>query len=160
LQNTSNGIFQAKCEAWVELNFFEYSDSKRFYTEPGVVEYNKDSKPQYALILGIKTMKEFGIILNFEDKMITIDEIVLPMRNINNLQITSILHALKHNHCLAMEQQSTQDATQHATWILDAKYSKEDLKSVVRDNCKHLSADHQKKLLQLLRKYESLFDGT
>jgi hypothetical protein len=37
---------------------------------------------------------------------------------------------------------------------------KADLQAVVRDNYKHLSADHQKKLLQLLRKYESLFDGT
>jgi hypothetical protein len=35
-----------------------------------------------------------------------------------------------------------------------------DLQSVVRDICKHLSANHQKKLLQLLRKYETLFDGT
>ncbi len=31
---------------------------------------------------------------------------------------------------------------------------------IVKDNCKHLSADQQKKLLQLLKKYESLFDGT
>ena len=59
-----------------------------------------------------------------------------------------------------MEPQSTQDATQHATRILDAEYSKADLQSVVRDNCKHPSADQQKKLLQLLKKYESLFDGT
>jgi hypothetical protein len=66
-------------------------------------------------------MKEFGIILNFKDKMITIDAIILPMRNINNLQGACILHALKHNHSLAMEPQSTQDATQHAVWILDAK---------------------------------------
>jgi hypothetical protein len=92
--------------------------------------------------------------------MITIDEIILPMQNINNLQGPSILRALKHNHSLAMEQQSTQDATQHATRILIAKYSKADLQSVVKDNCKHLSADQQKKLLQLLRKYELLFDGT
>jgi hypothetical protein len=56
-----------------------------------VVEYNKDSKPQYDLILGTVTMKEFGIILNFRDKMITIDEVILPMRNINNLQGSSIL---------------------------------------------------------------------
>ncbi len=45
------------------------------------------------------------------------------------------------------------------TWILDVKYKKADLQSIVRDNCKHLSADQQKKLLQLLKKYESLFDG-
>ena len=38
--------------------------------------------------------------------------------------------------------------------------SKADLQSVVRDNCKHLKVDQQKKLLQLLKKYESLFDST
>jgi hypothetical protein len=160
LWNTLNGIFQTQHEAQVELNFFKYSDSKWFHAESDVVEYNKDSKLQYDLILGTETMKEFGIILNFRDKMITIDEIILPMRNINNLQGSSILHAIKHNHSLTMEPQSTPDATQRATRILDAKYSKADLQSVVRDNCKHLSADQQKKLLQLLKRYESLFDGT
>jgi hypothetical protein len=78
------------------------------------------------------TMKEFGIILNFRDNMITIDEIILPMRNINNLQGSRILRALRHNHSLAMEPQSTQDATKCATRILDSKYSKADLLLVVR----------------------------
>ncbi len=59
-----------------------------------------------------------------------------------------------------MEPQSTQDATKCVTWILDAKYKKADLQSIIQDNCKHLSTDHQKKLLQLLKKYKSLFDGT
>jgi hypothetical protein len=59
-----------------------------------------------------------------------------------------------------MEPQSTQDATQCATRILDAKYSKADLQSVVRDNCKHLSVNQQKKLLQPLKKYELLFYDT
>jgi hypothetical protein len=92
--------------------------------------------------------------------MITIGEIIFPMRNINELQGSSILRALRHNHSLAMEPQSTQDATKCATRILDDKYSKADLQSIVRDNCKHLSANKQKKLLQLLKKYESLFDDT
>ncbi len=158
--NTSNEIFQTWRKARVELNFIEYSDSKRYHVEPDVVEYDKNNRPQYDLIPGTVSMKEFGIILNFMDKMITIDEIILPMRNINNLQGSSMLCALRHNHSLAMEPQSTQDATERAMRILDAKYSNADLQSVVRDNCKHLTIDHQKKLLQLLKKYESLFDGT
>ncbi len=89
--NTPNGIFQTWRKAQPELNFFEYSDSKRFYMEPDVVEYNKDSKPQYGLILGTETMKEFGIILNFRDNVITIDEIILPMRNIYNMQGSRVL---------------------------------------------------------------------
>ncbi len=84
--NTLNGIFQTKRKARIKLNFFEYSDSKTFYSEPDVVEYNKGSKPQYDLILGTETMKELGIVLDFKVTMITIDEIILPMRNINYLQ--------------------------------------------------------------------------
>jgi hypothetical protein len=64
-------------KAQVELNFFKYSDSKRFYAEPDVVKYDKDSKPQYDLILGTETIKEFGIILNFRDKIIAIDEVIM-----------------------------------------------------------------------------------
>ena len=89
--NTLNGIFQTRHKAWVELNFFEYSDNKRYHVEPDVVKYNKINRQQYDLILGTASMKEFGIILNFRDKMITIDEIILQMRNINNLQGLSIL---------------------------------------------------------------------
>jgi hypothetical protein len=59
-----------------------------------------------------------------------------------------------------MEPQSTQDTTQRATRILDTKYCKADLQLVVKDKNKHLSANQQKKLLQLLKKYESLFNGT
>jgi hypothetical protein len=59
-----------------------------------------------------------------------------------------------------MEPQSTQEATKCVRRILDAKYQKADLQSIVKDKCKHLNADQQKKLLQLLTKYESLFDGT
>jgi hypothetical protein len=71
-----------------------------------------------------------------------------------------MLQALRHNHSIAMEPESTQDTTEHAIWILYANYKRADLQSVVQDNCKHLKVDQQKKLLQLLRKYESLFDGT
>ncbi len=128
--------------------------------EPDIVEYDKNNRPQYDLILGVKTMKKYGIILDFKDKMITIDEVKLPMQNINYPQGSSTLRALRLNHSLVMEPQSTQDATKRVTQILDAKYQKADLQSIVRDNFKHLSADQHKKLLQLLKKYESLFDGT
>jgi hypothetical protein len=59
-----------------------------------------------------------------------------------------------------MELKSTQDAAKHVTQILDAKYNKADLQPIIRDDCKHLSANQKKKLLQLLTKYELLFDGT
>jgi hypothetical protein len=91
LWNILNGIFQTWRKAGVELNFFKYSDSKRYHVEPDVVEYDKNNRPQYDLILGTVSMKVLGIILSFRDKMITIDEVILPMRDINNLQGSSML---------------------------------------------------------------------
>jgi hypothetical protein len=105
--NTSNGIFQTKQMAEIKLNFFEYSDSKRYLAEPDIIEYNKINKPQYDLIIGVKTTKKYGIILDFKDKMITIDEVKLPMQNINYLQGSITLRALRLNQSLAMEPQST-----------------------------------------------------
>ncbi len=113
-------MFQTKRKAEIELTFF--SNSKRYIVEPDIVEYDKNNKLQHDLILGVKTMKKYGIILDFKDKMITIGEVKLPMWNINYLQSSSTLHALELNHSLAMEPQSTQDATKHVTRILDAKY--------------------------------------
>jgi hypothetical protein len=46
LWNTLNGMFHTKCKAEVELNFFEYSDSKRYLAEPDIVEYDKSNRPQ------------------------------------------------------------------------------------------------------------------
>jgi hypothetical protein len=50
------------------MNFLKNSNSKKYLVEPDIVEYNKNNKPQCDLILGTKTMKEFGIILDFKDK--------------------------------------------------------------------------------------------
>jgi hypothetical protein len=91
--NTSNGTFQIKHKARVELNFFEYSDSKRYYSEPDVVEYKKGSKPLYDLILGTETMIELSIVLDLKAKTITIDEIILPMGT------STICKALVHSVC-------------------------------------------------------------
>jgi hypothetical protein len=44
--------------------------------------------------------------------------------------------------------------------ILDAKYEKADLPAIVRENCSHLQASDREKLLSVLLKFESLFDGT
>jgi hypothetical protein len=60
-------------------------------------------------------MKEYGFVLDtFKAKMITIGEIILPVRNINNLQGSSTIRELKLNYSLAMEPKSTQDITKRA----------------------------------------------
>ncbi len=41
----------------------------------------------YDLIIGKQTMHNLGVKLDFQEKTITIDKILLPMRNIANLQL-------------------------------------------------------------------------
>ncbi len=58
--NTSNGMFQTKRKAEIDLNFFEYSDSKRCLAEPDIVEHDKNNKPQYDTkvdLIGPYTLK-------------------------------------------------------------------------------------------------------
>ena len=80
-----NGDFHTKGKCEVHLKFFEYSNSKRVQIYPDVVTCNKEDKPVFDLIIGTKTMHELGIILDFKHKMITIDEIELPMQSIHEL---------------------------------------------------------------------------
>jgi len=91
--------------------------------------------------------------------MITIDDIKLPMRHINNLQKPQIRHQI-YTNTQYLEPPVTQGATKRAIGILDAKYEKADLPAVVKQNCSHLSSADQMQLLHLLQKYEQLFDGT
>ncbi len=43
--------------------------------------------------------------------------------------------------------------------ILDAKYEKADLRTIVEDDCKHLSTQEQASLLELLQEFEDRFGG-
>ena len=85
-------------------------------------------------------MEAIGIILNFVDKVTTIDSIILPMRSINELP-TSNERALGFNNSLAknMEPKSTELASQRIVEILDAKYEKANLPDIIQNECTHLN---------------------
>ncbi len=94
--HTLNGVFHTKGRGNFTLKFFEYSNSKEFSIEPDVVEYEMDEmKKVFDLILGIKFMHELGNILDCKNKMITIDEITLPMRNIHSVTKSKVKIALR-----------------------------------------------------------------
>jgi hypothetical protein len=115
----------------------------------------------YNLIIGKQPLHGIGAVLDFKERTITIDEIFLPMRNINNLQLKpSISRALKLNSSFAQEPASTHNATKRVMEILGAKYDKTDLPGIVKNNCTHFSMPHHNSLLALLLNFEELFDGT
>ncbi len=93
------------------------------------------TKPVYDLILGCKTMKEIGIVMDFPTKEIKIDEIIFPMRDINSLTTSKMEKAWTVNNSLAHKPHSMHKKTQQVVHILDAKYEKADLQSVVSANC-------------------------
>jgi hypothetical protein len=142
----------------ITLSFVEYSLSKSVHLTPDIVEYNAGATaPLYDLIISKQTLHDIGAVLDFKEKTIPIDGILLPMRNIVNLQLKpSVTRALRHNTCQAQEPISTQTATKRVIKILDAKYDKADLPAIVNNNCSHLTPLQREKLLSLLLKYESL----
>jgi hypothetical protein len=116
----------------------------------------------YDLIIGTKqTTHNLGVKLDFQEKTITIDKVLLPMRNSANQQLKPrITRALRENTCFAQEPISTHSKTEHLVEILDAKYEKADLPAIIRENCSHLKASEREKLLSVLLRFKSLFVGT
>jgi len=152
LWGTSNGTFQMKKVGVIDISFTEYSASKSVKLIPDIVEYEAGAQaPLYDLIIGKQTLHNIGAVLDFREKTITIDSILLPMRNIVNLQVKpSVTRALKHNAVQAQEPISTQKATKWVIEILDAKYDKADLPEIVRTPCPHLTPSERDMLLSLL----------
>ncbi len=79
----SNGVFKTKGRRKLPIRFFEYSNSKEFLVEPDVFEYDrKVGTPVFDLIIGCNSIEKLDIVMDFKTKTITINETILPMRNI------------------------------------------------------------------------------
>ncbi len=102
-RGTSNGTFVTNMVGNIEISFMEYSASKKVRLQPDIVEYSPgDQAPMNDLIIGKQTMHDLGVKLDFQKKTITIDKILLPMRNIANLQLRPrIKRALRENTSFA-----------------------------------------------------------
>jgi hypothetical protein len=85
---TSNGTFVTDKVGDIEISFMEYLASKKVCLQPDIVEYSPGNQaPMYDLIIGKQTMHNLGVKLEFQEKTIRIDAILLPIRNIANLQL-------------------------------------------------------------------------
>ncbi len=90
----------------IEISFVEYLASKKVHLQPDIVEYSPgDQAPMYDLIIGKQTIHDLGVVLDVQGRTIKIDKILLPMRNIANLQLKPrISRALRENTCLVKSQ--------------------------------------------------------
>ena len=84
--------------------------------------------------------------LYFKTKEITIDQVILPKRDINSLTMSKMDRAWAVNEQqLGTRTSKYSEGTQHVIHILDAKYEEADLQSVVGTNCTHRSLQDQNK---------------
>ena len=107
-------------------------------------------------------MTKLGLIMDYKRKVLTWDEISVPMRSayhtdskptFSRPEITQIMTKR------TAEPIATQEATERIVKILDSKYEKADLDKVTAD-AEQLGKHQQRKLLSLLKDFENLFDGT
>jgi hypothetical protein len=83
---TSNGTFDTDRVGNIKISFMKYLASKKVCLQLNIVEYSPgDQAPMYNLIMGKQKMHNLGVRLDFQEKTIAIDKILLPMRNIANL---------------------------------------------------------------------------
>ncbi len=145
-----------------EISFVEYLASKKVCLQPDIVENSPgDQAPMYDLIICKHTMHDLGVALDLQEKTIKIDKILLPMRNIANLQLKpSITRALRKNTCFAQEPIMTHSAIKRVVEILDTKYEKADHPAIIRENSSHLKSSDREKLLSVLLRFELLFNDT
>ena len=126
--------------------------------KPDIVDMPAESSPPvYDLIIGVETMASLGCLLDFSNKEITLDGTTLPMRPLRSFMCQKRLNSTFQKF---IEPSVTEQLKERTVKILDAKYEKADLPSVVNENCPHLSVSQKKDLLELLNEFETLFDGT
>ena len=104
-------------------------------------------------------MRELGIVLDCQTNTVTIDSICLPMRDIDSLLTKHKSKMAIYNYIATWEPLSTASEQERADQILDAKYEAADLPDIFKQ-CENLSLSERDELLMLLRRYETLFDGT
>jgi hypothetical protein len=99
---------------------------------------------------------ESGIILNFNDHTVTWDADTILMKDRGTLNTQD---AILEVYLDSNEPKSLVDEFWRSTKIPDAEYKPTVLEEVTQ-MCTNLNKEEQQKLLELLQKYEHLFDGT
>jgi len=118
-----------------------------------VIEWNlhvAESMGAYDMIIGRDILSFLGIDIHFSSQKVTWDGAQMPFKPVEATPLT-------HYH--VEEAMAAQGAADRIKEILDAKYEAADLEQVC-SNQKHQTKEQQQQLLDLLNKFEGLFDGT
>jgi hypothetical protein len=102
-----------------------------------------------------------GITLDFKQQSMSWDESMISMKNPDILDefMSNVNEFFWHKALNADESAALCEASARVQKILEAKYEPANLEEITR-GITHLTDAEQTRLLELLQKYEHLFDGT
>jgi hypothetical protein len=107
------------------------------------------------MIIGRDLLEQLPLDIKFSDQTLSWQEVTIPMKTSEELNKQNINKTVEQCY----ESVRLGEITQRTMEILDAKYEKADLFTVV-SKCTYLSQKERAALLKLLINYEDLFDGT
>ena len=143
---TPGGALKTTCKCKAQFTLPELHDNRLIEWDVHVSK----SLGAYDMIIGRDLLEDLGIDLKFSSQTVEWDDSELPFKESD--AVPEIAYHIRDSPAL-------DDATERLKNILDAKYEAADLEQICRE-ADYLSTDEQDKLIALLRKYETLFDGT
>ncbi len=143
---TIAGLVESNTYVNTEFTLLEFTDAKKINYKFQLT----DNLGNYDIILGRDFMTELSLEISYVDNCVNWDNLSVPLKQEGCDQSSFFIRE---------ESKSITESTNRIKRILDAKYEKADLPSLVARQSK-LNGKQQKLLLALLEKYASLFDGT
>ena len=140
------GILRPLKLAMLTLNSQNFLETRFFSVEPDTIVLDKNApNPAFDMILGVDILREFGVILNFAEEIVTIDHHEVIMRPLDAFNSLKTRRRVLHKELRNIQQgtffpgipagpASVADATDMTMGILDATYAKADLPKVIREN--------------------------
>ena len=154
---TTAGPYISRLQCKVPFTLAEFSSSSVINHKFQVDEESTAGDIGYDAIFGRNILSELGLIMDFDDKIMSWNGNVVPMRSLENESPSK--KELRALLIESREPESTREATNRVVKILDANYKKADLTEIVQ-GADQLNQTEKKQLFELLSKYEDLFDGT
>ena len=134
----------------------EFSNSRTIGAKVHVDDITNPDHAQYDMTMGMDLLESLGIDLPFSKKLVTWDDLQIPMKNcgtITNRDITeNIYEATQEPSILCMSKDRHNE-------IIKQMYAKIDIDEHVK-MLKHLSSEEQVKLAEVLSAYSDMYEGT
>ena len=154
---TAGGLFTTGKQGTLVFKLPEFSNSKDI-TWSMDMDNGKLEELGYDMIIGRDSLFSLGMIIDFKYSVIRWGENDIPMNRTKLAK--NDRKELNEIFQLATESKAAKEATNRVTQILDAHYEKANIVETISKNCSHLSNNKQQQIINLLNKYEELFDGT